>query len=116
MEEGSNGQDTQKPFRIETVRGEPYRVGGRTLVPEARVMSFTRAKATIGSRQVGGWGGAFVQVTPTALIEQTPDGDKRIPLGDSTSQATLAIMAIGAAVVVGLTLVRLLVRMVKRAT
>jgi uncharacterized spore protein YtfJ len=115
VEEGSEQRESRKPFRIETVRGEPYRVGGRTLVPEARVVTFGRARATIGSRQVGGWNGAYVQVTPTAIIEETPDGERRIPMVSATAQATRSLAAIGIAVVLVLTLVQLIARILRGA-
>ena len=114
MDQDSTEQSEQKPFQIKTVRGEPYHVAGRTLIPEARLVSFGQARATIGSKQVGGWSGGLVQVTPTAIIEQTADGERRISLADATSRSTLAIMAAGAATVLFFTFVRLLARAARR--
>jgi hypothetical protein len=114
MERDSSKPTEGKPLRIETVRGEPYFVAGRTLVPEVRVVSFARARATIGNEQLGGWGGGLLQATPRAIIEQTEDGERRIALTDSTSRSVLAMAAAGAAMVLFFTLVRSAARAVRR--
>jgi hypothetical protein len=75
-------------YRSQLVRGEPYHVGRRTLIPIARVSSLGRGKATIGKDRVSGWGFAFTQVTPVAIAEETDLGARRIPVYDKTS-ATL---------------------------
>jgi uncharacterized spore protein YtfJ len=91
--------DSGGRFRVETVRGEPYEVDGRRLIPVARLASFGKARATIGTRQVSGWGGGFVQVTPLAVVEETPEGERRIAIVDRTSQAMLG-MALGAVAII----------------
>jgi len=96
--------DSGGRFRVETVRGEPYEVGGRRLIPVARLASFGKARATIGTRQVGGWGGGFVQVTPVAVVEETPEGERRIPIDDRTLRALrdLVLRAVAVILVFGL--------------
>ena len=59
------------PFRLHVVRGEPYYIDGRTLIPEARFLSFGKARATIRGHSIGGWGMGFVRVSPLAMIEET---------------------------------------------
>ena len=86
-------------LRVETVYGEPYEVGGRRLIPVARITSFGKAKATIGTKQVSGWGGGFTQVTPLALVEDTPEGEHRIAVTDGEAQA-IRKMVVGSAVMV----------------
>lgn len=95
----SNGR-----FRVETVHGEPYEVGGRRLTPVARIASLGKARVTIGARQAGGWGGGFVQVTPLAFVEETPEGERRIAIVDRTSRAmwSLALEAVAIVLVFGL--------------
>jgi len=85
------------------VHGEPYEVGGRRLTPVARITSFGKARATIGTRQVSGLYGGFVQVTPLAVVEETPDGEHRIAVADRTSRAVrdLTMRAMAAVLVLG---------------
>jgi uncharacterized spore protein YtfJ len=79
--------------RIETVRGEPYQVQGRRFIPVARVLSLGRARATIGTRGLGGlaWGLAFVK--PLAMIEETASGGRvrRVAVQDGTARALLGM-------------------------
>ncbi len=93
-------------FRVETVRGDAYEVGGRRLTPVARITSFGKAKATIGARQVSGWGGGFVQVTPLAIVEETPEGERQIAIADRTSQAVRDLILGTVAIVLVLGLIR----------
>lgn len=102
--------DSGGRFRVETVRGEPYEVGGRRLIPEARLTSFGKARATIGTRQVSGWCGGFAQVTPLAVVEETPDGERRIAIDDRTSRAVRDLFLRAVAVVLFFGLIRWLAR------
>ena len=104
-EEGERG----KHFRVETVHGEPYEVGGRRLIPVARITSYGKARATIGTRQVSGLGGGFVQVTPLAVVEETPEGERRIDIADRTSRAVLNLVLGAVVTVLVLGLIRWLV-------
>jgi uncharacterized spore protein YtfJ len=97
-------------FRVETVHGEPYEVGGRRLIPVARLTSFGKARATIGTRQVSSWGGGFVQVTPLAVVEETPEGERRIAIADRTSRAMGGLVLGAAAIVLFFALIRWLAR------
>jgi hypothetical protein len=121
----------QRRFRIETMRGEPTWVGGRKLTPVARVVSFGRARATIGraratigharatigharatigSGRVSGWGGGFFRVTPLALIEDAPDGKRRIAVSNATNTALAGLLGAAVVVTVLCTAIRRLVR------
>ncbi len=99
QEEPAEQPEPNGRLRVETVYGEPYEVGGRRLVPMARITSFGKAKATIGTKQVSGWGGGFVQVTPLALVEETPEGERRIAITNGASQA-VRNMVVGSVVMV----------------
>ena len=74
-------------LRARVVRGEPYQVGEVTIVPEARVVSLGRARATIGSDHVSGGGAGFVNITPVAVVVSTPLGERRVPIVDVTASA-----------------------------
>ena len=87
------GEDVARgPFRTETVRGEPYEIGGKRLIPEARIISFSKARANIGSDQTGGWAGGFVRVTPLAIVHQTAHGEQRIPIRNATAVALQGLL------------------------
>jgi hypothetical protein len=97
---GKDGSGARRPLvRVETVRGVPYHVGDRKLTPVARVTSLTKARGTIGSDRIGGWGVGFARATPLAVLEETGDFEQRIPIHDATARA-LWLMAGGAVAVV----------------
>ena len=91
-------QPMSSRLRARMVYGEPYRVGGLTITPEARVIGFGRARAKIGARQVSGAGAGFAQVTPVAVVVSMPEGERRIPIVDATAAALWRLAAIAAAV------------------
>jgi hypothetical protein len=86
------------PYRLETIRGTPIRVLGRTLVPVARVISVTRHRATIREHAVGGRGSGYVLVQPLHVIDVHGDRDLILPIPDLTAR-TVACMALTAAVI-----------------
>lgn len=104
-------QEFSRPqaLRVRTVRGDPIFAGGRELIPVARVISFGRASATVGSGRVAGRGGGFAWVKPLAVLEVTEAGERRIDLRDESAEAVRGILA--AAVAIGLlcTVIRWLV-------
>jgi uncharacterized spore protein YtfJ len=99
-----------KVFQIRTVRGDPYQVGGRTLVPVARIVSFGKARATVGANRIGGWGGGFAWVRPLALLEQIPEGERRVPIRDSAAPALRVMFGAAVAATLFFALLRWLVR------
>jgi len=96
-------------FRAETIRGEPYHVSGRTLVPVARIVTFGKAQATIGAGRVSGWGGGFVRITPLAVVEETAGGERTVPVVDATARALWRLLGVAASLTLFLALVRCLV-------
>jgi uncharacterized spore protein YtfJ len=104
------------PLRVETVRGEPYHVGGRTLIPVARLVTYGRASATIASDRVGSWGGGFVQVIPVAVVEETAEGERPIAVTDATSAALRGLLGTAVAATLFFAAVRWLVRRLHRAS
>jgi uncharacterized spore protein YtfJ len=85
-------------LRVRTVRGEPVRVGEVTLIPEARIISFGRARASIGKDQVSGSGGGFTQITPVAVVVVTPEGEKRIAIVDATASTVWRLVGLAAGI------------------
>jgi hypothetical protein len=105
-----NAQVRPRPFRIETAQGEPYYVDGRTLTPVARVVSYGKAKATIGTDQIGGWGFGFARLIPLAILEKTHDGEKSIPIVDVTAKALQGMFITALAITAILAIIRRAVR------
>lgn len=103
------------PFRIETVQGEPYHVDGRTLTPVARVVSYGKAKGTIGTNQIGGWGFGFARVIPQAVLEKTDDGERAIAIVDITAEALRGMFVTALAITVVFAAIRWVVHRRHRA-
>lgn len=75
------------------IQGEPVRVGQKEIVPEARVTWWLKRNATIGMEGAWGWGGGWVNVQPTAVIERGPAGERRIPIHDETVRLLIGLAA-----------------------
>jgi uncharacterized spore protein YtfJ len=99
-----------RALRIKTVRGDPYCIAGRELIPEARVVTFGKARGTVGDRKVSGLGGGFVWIKPLAVIEVTPTGERRIPIQAGTAAAMRGMLTVTIAMAFLLTTIRWLVR------
>jgi len=82
-------------LQVRRVQGEAWRIGEKTLTPEARVVSLLRRRATIGTARTSGWGGGWVMVQPLAILETSQHGTRRIPIRDVTSRA-LRVMLLAA--------------------
>jgi uncharacterized spore protein YtfJ len=98
------------PLQIRTVRGDPYEVDGRRLIPVTRIVSLGKARAMVGSNQVSGWAGGFVRITPVAILEETVAGERRIPITNATATALRGIVGTVMAMTLFLTLLRWLFR------
>lgn len=90
-----------RPFRIETVRGTPIRVYGRTFTPVARIASLAQHQGTIRQQQVEGTGWGMAYIRPLTIIEAkaplAQDGDVRtMPIPDTTATVLrqMAVMAL----------------------
>ena len=81
-----------KPSRIqETIRGTPIAIDGRTFVPEARVTTWVAHEATFQQDETRLVGVHMASVRPTALIEDTPRGERRYRVRDRTRQTLLGL-------------------------
>jgi hypothetical protein len=101
-------------FRVKTVRGEPYFAGGRKLVPVVRIVAFGKAKATVGTHRMGGWGSGFVWIKPLAVLEETPEGERRIAVTDGTATAMRSSLGMAATITFSLVALRWLVRWARK--
>ena len=99
------------PTTVEAVKGEPIVVGEKELTPVARVVSFVRRRGAIKERGIAGSGGGFVIIEPTAVVESSPQGIRRLPVRDETRRALAGMLA--AAVIFPIAL-ELAVRLIER--
>ncbi len=75
------------PLQIETVRGTPVRVHGRTLTPVVRVLSVLGHQGTVRERSVEGSGWGVALVKPLQVIEQRDGKETVHPIPDATAAA-----------------------------
>lgn len=78
--------ERQGPLVTEIIKGEPIRVGTRELIPLARVTTYARRRAHIGSGRLSGQGWGFVHLHPVAIVERSEAGERRFPIRDRTAQ------------------------------
>lgn len=94
------------PLRVRTVRGEAYSIGGRSLVPVVRIVSFGKARATVGGQRIGGQGGGLAWIQPLAVVEATPAGERHIPIGGGTAALVWRTVGLAVAIVLFFAAVR----------
>jgi uncharacterized spore protein YtfJ len=113
---GGEGITRPALFRVETVQGEPYYVGGRKLVPVVRILTFGKARATVGTHRMGGWGSGLVWIKPVALLVEAPEGERRIAITDGTATAMRGTFGVAATIILFLVAIRWLMRRVRKIT
>lgn len=99
------------PIMVETVQGEPLVVGEKELTPIVRLISFVRREGAVKKRGLAGGGGGFVLIEPTAIVESSPQGTRRLLVRDETRRALAGMLA--AALILPIAL-ELAVRLVER--
>ena len=93
---------------VRNVYGEPVTIGGRTVIPVARVRYAFGAGGGSDStgepgRRGGGGGGGRVWAVPCGYVEITGGGSRFVPIHNSAGMALAALagVAVGAAIVLG---------------
>ena len=89
-------------FKRETLQGQPLHVGDREIMPEAEVWSLRTRQIGLRENNASGGGAWWSWSRPTALIERTSDGERRVRITDVNLQ--LEIMLLIAALVLPLLL------------
>lgn len=112
---GNAQSSRQPPFRVKTVRGQPYDVGGRKLVPVVRIVSFGRARGTIRLNGVTGRGAGFALFLPVAMEEKTAEGERRITTRDTTANVLVGLFGAAVVMTVFFAVARWLARWRRRA-
>jgi hypothetical protein len=96
--DGGGGAGRQGLLKLRTVQGEPYYANGRRLVPVVRIVSFGKARATIGNGRSGGLAVGFVWMKPLAVLEAGPEGEHRVPITDATASAVYGMLGLALAI------------------
>jgi len=87
-----------RPRLINTiVRGTPFEAHGRVFAPEARVTTFARREIAMSADGSRAFGFHARRVQPTALIEQTPDGERRHPIRNAARRRRIGHAIVAAA-------------------
>ncbi|UCC64532.1 MAG: hypothetical protein JSV36_05615 [Anaerolineae bacterium] len=92
--------------KVRLIEGAPVTVGEKRLTPVVRAISWYRRGATVRQGGSSGFGAMAVWLQPVAVLEETPDGRRRIPIYDQTGRALLgwALVALAVPVVLSLLL------------
>ena len=98
------------PFCMRTVHGEPYYIHGRKLTPVTRILSCGKARGTVGSKGISGWGGGFAWIVPVAVMEETASGERRIAIRDAAAATLGSLYGAAVAITLFFVAVRCLVR------
>lgn len=105
---------TQVPWRMATVRGEPYEVAGYRLAPIARIWTYAAGQGTLRARSILGRGGGMVYVRPVAVEVEQDGRAQRIKLSRPTRWILVSMLSAGASITVLLWAVRQRIRRDRR--
>ncbi|MBN1657512.1 MAG: hypothetical protein JXA93_03875 [Anaerolineae bacterium] len=97
------------PWRVATVRGEPYDIAGYNLTPVARVLTYAAGRGTLRARSMSGWAAGLVHVRPVAVVAERDGRTRRIALAGRNRGALGTMVAAGAIITLLLWAVRLLI-------
>ncbi len=103
-------QPLPKPFRWQTVRGEPRTVAGHRLTPVARLISYSRGHGTLRQQSISGWALGFVRVVPLGVVVEASGQEEWVAVHDATASALRRMMLTTAAITLVLAAVRQLAR------
>jgi hypothetical protein len=99
-------QPLSKPFRWQTVHGEPRTVAGRRLTPVARLVSYGRARGTLRQDSISGWALGFVRVVPLGVVVEAGGQEKWVAVHNATASALRSMVLAAIAITLFLAGVR----------
>ena len=79
-------------LRRERLQGQPLQVGDREIVPEVEVWSFQAKQIGLKDSGASGGGAWWSWSRPTALIERSPGGERRVRINDVNLQLEIALI------------------------
>ena len=103
-------QPLPKPYRWQTVRGEPRTVAGHRLIPVARLISYSCGRGTLRQQSISGWALGFVRIMPLGVVVEHGGQEEWIAVRDATASALRRMMLTTAAITLLLAAVRQLAR------
>jgi uncharacterized spore protein YtfJ len=85
-------------IKVRLVEGTPVTVGEKKLTPVMRAISWYERQATVRQDSVNGFGFGAAWLQPVAVLEETADGVRHIPIRDETGRAMLRLFVVALAV------------------
>lgn len=85
-------------IKVRLVEGAPVTVGEKKLTPVMRAISWYQRQATVQQDSVNGFGFGAAWLQPVAVLEETADGVRHIPIRDETGRAMLRLFVVALAV------------------
>jgi len=85
-------------MRVQMIQGTAIEVGQKKLAPLMRLISWGRGRAVVRRNDFGGLGAAFVRLQPVAILEESPQGQRRIPVHDATARQIVVLLGLAVAV------------------
>ncbi len=79
-------------FKRATVQGAPIRVGEREIVPEAEIWSWQIKQLGLSGTGASGGGAWWSWSRPTALLERSAGGERRVRIADLNLQFEIALI------------------------
>ncbi len=102
-------EEADMGIKVRWITGAPVVVGQKKLTPIMRAISWHQRQATVRQDRTNGSGFAAAWLQPVAVLEETANGRRRIPIHDETGRAMLRLLIIALAIPLVL---NLLVRLV----
>jgi hypothetical protein len=91
-------QPLSKPFRWQTVHGEPRTIAGRRLTPVARLVSYGRGQGTLRQNRLSGWALGFVRVEPLGVVVEAGGQEEWVAVHNASASALRRIVLAAAAI------------------
>lgn len=76
------------------IEGQPIHVAGHTLIPMVRVRHVVRRLAVVGRDRLAGYGWSGTHLKPIAIVERSPEGERRIPIPDHAERTRVWVLFI----------------------
>jgi hypothetical protein len=97
-------------IKVRLVEGTPLTIGQKKLTLVMRAISWGGRRAAVHRDSVNGFGFGAAWLQPVAVLEETADGVRHIPIRDETDRAMLRLLAIAVAVTLVVSLLTWLFR------
>lgn len=79
-------------IKVRLIEGAPIVIGDRKLTPVLRAIGWKQRWAEIGQDRTRGFGFVAAWLQPVAVLEETAEGRRRIPIRNETIRALLPLL------------------------